>query len=68
VLRVIPDQRPAAVDPPRLRAALTGLARRLGVAMAGSEQPPRKVVQILEKISRLFKHWIGSTTAQPSRR
>jgi len=46
-------QPPGAVDPPRLRAALTGLARRLGVAVAESESPPRDVVRILEKVGRL---------------
>jgi uncharacterized protein len=47
-------QSPGAVDSPRLRAALTGLARRLGVAVAESERPPRDVVRILEKIGRLL--------------
>jgi len=48
-------QFPGAVDPLRLRAALTGLARRLGVAVAESERPPRDVVRILEKVGRLLR-------------
>jgi len=43
-------QPPGTVDPPRLRAVLAGLARRLGVAVAESETPPRDVVRILERL------------------